>query len=323
MSNFVMMTDSAADISRETLTQWGVQMIEMSFHFENTAFSAQGSVKDFYDCMRNGGVAKTAAVNPDTFCTAFREELEKGNDILYLAFSSGLSTTCNSARIAAEELAAEFPERKIIVVDSLCASAGEGLFVYLVVQKKNEGCGMEELAAYAEDLKLHICHWFTVDDLVYLKRGGRVSPAVAFVGGVLGIKPILHVDDEGHLINVSKTRGRKSSIAALEKKYEELALDKSGGTVFISHGDCIDDANALAAMLKERCGVAVHTIADIGPVIGAHSGPGTLRCSLWGRIVDFRGNYGSVYCLFGYRLRYRAGCIGKTGDQADPYVGDF
>ncbi|MDD6284130.1 MAG: DegV family protein, partial [Firmicutes bacterium] len=231
MSNYLIMSDSGCDICPELLAEWGVKQIQMSFMFENAQFDDKNNLKGFYDCMRQGGIAKTAAINPDTFYNEFKSVLTDGLDILYLAFSSGLSTTCNSAKIAAEELAEEFPDRKIAIVDSLCASAGQGMLIYLVNQKRNEYDSVDQLAAYAESIKMNICHWFTVDDLVYLKRGGRVSPTVAFVGGVLGIKPVLHVDNEGHLISVSKVRGRAASIAALAKKYGELAQDTAGGTV--------------------------------------------------------------------------------------------
>lgn len=283
MNRFYVITDSACDISIELLGQWGITQIGMSYMFENDNTGQDMESKEFYDRMRNGQVAKTSAINPDEFYNFFKPLLQNGLDILYLSFSSGLSTTCNSAHIAAQDLQAEFPQRKIAIVDSLCASAGQGLFVYLVAQESKKCQSLEELTQFAEDLKLHICHWFTVDELVYLKRGGRVSPAVAFVGGVLGIKPILHVDNEGHLINVGKTRGRKASIEALADKYDELALDPAGGTVFISNGDCQADAESLASILNERHGVSVQLITDIGPVIGAHSGPGTLALFFVGK----------------------------------------
>ncbi len=283
MSKYVIMTDSACDIAQSVLTEWGIEAVKMSYTFENGENNDAITSKDFYARMRAGEVAKTSAVNPDTFVNAFTSVLEQGSDILYLAFSSGLSTTCNSARIAAEELAEKFPERKIVVVDSLCASAGQGLFVYLVNQKKLAGASLDETAEYAEQIKLNICHWFTVDDLVYLKRGGRVSPAVAFVGGMLGIKPVMHVDNEGHLVSVDKVRGRKAAIQALAKKLEETALDKANGEIFISHGDCIDDANALADIFAQKWNAKVNIITDIGAVIGAHSGPGTLALFFVGK----------------------------------------
>ena len=283
MSCFSILTDSACDIAKETLKEWHVDCIEMSYEFQNIQVEKELGIREFYDCMRQGGIAKTSAINPDAFNKQFKTYLEQGQDVLYLSFSSGLSTTYNSARLAAEELLEAYPDRKIRIVDSLCASAGQGLFVYLVSQKANACETLEELADFAENLKRNLCHWFTVDDLVYLKRGGRVSPTAAFFGGVLGIKPVLHVDDDGHLINVAKVRGRKASIAALADKYSELAQDPENGVVFLSHGDCFDDADALANMLKERHGVTVRLIADIGPVIGAHSGPGTLALFFVGK----------------------------------------
>ena len=232
-------------------------------------------VSEFYDRMRKGGVAKTAAVNSEAFVGAFKRILDAGDDILYLGFSSGLSTTYNSARIAAQELKDSYPDRKIIVVDTLAASAGIGLIIKNVVDKKNDGATIEEAAAFAEELKYKLCHWFTVDDLVYLKRGGRISPTVAFVGNMLGIKPVLHMDNDGHLINMFKVRGRKTSIAALADKYGELAVDKDG-VAYISNADCLSDAEELKKMLSEKYGAKVEIITDVGTVIGAHAGPGTL-----------------------------------------------
>jgi DegV family protein with EDD domain len=226
--------------------------------------------------MREGAVAKTSAVNVDTFANAFEEVLKEGKDILYIGFSSGLSTTYNSARLAAQQLGEKYPERKVITVDTLAASAGQGLILKLTLDKKNEGATLEEAAAFAEDIKFKISIWFTVDDLVYLKRGGRVSATAAFFGNMLGIKPLLHMDNEGHLIPLSKIRGRKMSIAALADKYGELATDLGSGDIFISHGDCIADAQYLADLLKTRYNANVTLITDVGTVIGAHSGPGTL-----------------------------------------------
>lgn len=283
MSKYVIMTDTACDIEQSVLTEWGIDAVKLSYSFENGENNEELSSTDFYARMRAGEVAKTSAVNPDTFVKTFTTVLEQGVDILYIAFSSGLSTTCNSARIAADELKEQYPERKVVVVDSLCASAGQGLFVYLVNQKKLSGASLEEAADYAEEIKLNICHWFTVDDLVYLKRGGRVSPAVAFVGGMLGIKPVMHVDNEGHLVNVEKVRGRKAAIQALAGKLDEYALDKANGEIFISHGDCVDDANTLADILVQKCNSKVNIITDIGAVIGAHSGPGTLALFFVGK----------------------------------------
>lgn len=279
MQNYVIYTDSGCDICPELLQRWGVSCTNLTLTFEGECEEyacPDIGVKEFYDKMRQGGIAKTAAANIDAFEKAFEIYLQQGQDVLYLGFSSGLSTTYNSAHIAAKQLMEKYPTRKILTVDTLAASAGQGLLLHLAVQRKNEGVSIEENAEYIEGLVLNLSHWFTVDDLEYLKRGGRVSPTVAFVGSLLGIKPVLHVDNEGHLIKVSTARGRKKAIEALADKYSELALVPTDGAVFISHADCIQDAQALAEILNSRFGVTAELITDIGPIIGAHAGPGTL-----------------------------------------------
>ena len=283
--SYVICTDSACDLSRELLAELGVHYTELTFRFNNDEqeYTNYGmDAKEFYDKMRAGGIAKTAAINTATFIEQFTEILDTGADVLYLGFSSGLSTTYNSARLAAEELSQKYPERKVITVDTLCASAGQGLVVYLAKEKQNAGATVTETAEYVKELLPRLCHWFTVEDLVYLKRGGRVNPAVAFVGNLLGIKPVLHVDDEGHLINVSKARGRKNSLTALADKYGELAVKKDG-IAFISQADSMADAEFLASILKEKYGADVRYIQNIGPVIGAHSGPGTIALFFEGK----------------------------------------
>ena len=279
MSDYVIFTDSACDIAPSILKEWGCEYLPLTFRFSDSEKEyKEGEIdsKEFYAKMRAGGVAKTAAVNVDSFAEEFSKILTDGKDVLYIGFSSGLSTTYNSGRLAAEQVSEKFPDRKIVTVDSLSASAGFGLLLYLTVQKKNGGATIEEAAAFAEETRLHLCHWFTVDDLVYLKRGGRISPTLAFVGNALGIKPVLHMDDEGHLVNVSKVRGRRSSVIALADKYGELSLDKEGGTVFICNGDCEGDVEELKKILAERYGAKVMLVTPTGAVIGAHSGPGTL-----------------------------------------------
>ncbi|MBE6631856.1 MAG: DegV family protein [Ruminococcaceae bacterium] len=286
MNEYVIYTDSACDISPELLAEWKVPYSSLSFRFNDSEKEYSNddmNTKAFYDKMREGGVAKTSAINADTFALAFEKLLNEGKDILYLGFSSGLSATYNSARIAAEQLKEKYPERKLITVDSLAASAGFGLLLYLTLKEKEKGASIEAAAKFAEKLRLKVCHWFTVDDLVYLKRGGRISPTAAFVGNMLGIKPVLHVDNEGHLINVSKVRGRRSSVSAMADKYGELALDPENGTVFISHGDCMADVELLKSMLKERYGAEVKIVSNVGTVIGAHSGPGTLALFFIGK----------------------------------------
>ncbi len=286
MRDYVIFTDSGCDISPEILAGWGVRALPLTFRFDGDAneYSAYDmDIREFYNKMREGGVAKTSAVSTGVFMEAFEGALTEDFDILYIGFSSGLSTTFNSARIAMDELREKYPEHKLYAVDTLAASAGQGLLLSLVKDKKAEGAGIEDAVSYAEELKLKICHWFTVDDLVYLKRGGRVSPTVAFVGNMLGIKPVLHVDDDGHLVNVTKVRGRRSALMTMAEKYGASADDLKGGRVYISHGDCLPDAETLAKMLSDKYGASVEIVTYVGSVIGAHSGPGTLALFFVGK----------------------------------------
>ena len=286
MSEYIIFTDSCCDVSPELLAKWGVPYAHMTFSFDGEEKEYIGtdiSNHEFYDRMRQGAHARTAAINADTFARAFTPFLEEGKDILYVAFSSGLSTTVNSAHMAAEELKEQYPSRKIIIVDTLAASAGGGLMVYMAVAKKNEGATIEENAAYVESLVPQHCIWFTVDDLEYLKRGGRVSPLVAFAGGVLGIKPILQMDEEGHLVKVSTARGRKKAIEALAEKYAALSYEEKNTPIFISHAEAENDAKQLADILMQRHGAEVTLITEIGPVIGSHVGPGTIALFFIGK----------------------------------------
>lgn len=279
MSNFAIFTDSACDLSEKVLNELDVKSIDLTFVFEGEEkqyTNRDMSVADFYDRMRKGGVAKTSAINADTFKTVFEEELKKGNDVLYIGLSSGLSATYASARMAAEELGESYPDRKIMAVDSLCASAGQGLLVALASDMRKSGADVSKTARYVFDIRMSVSHWFTVDDLVYLKRGGRVSTATALLGGMLNIKPVLHVDNEGHLVSVSKARGRKAALKEIVEKYGELAKTPNEGRIFISQADCMEDAKEVARMIKEKFGVETELIENIGPVIGAHAGPGTL-----------------------------------------------
>ncbi len=286
METYAIYTDSSCDISPQLLQRWGVGCTQLSLSFEGEGKAYACSeipVGEFYEKMRRGSVAKTAAANIGDFEKAFEPYLQQGQDVLYLGFSSGLSTTYHSACIAAEQLMQKYPGRTILALDTLAASAGQGLLLQLAVEKKNSGASLAEAAAYIKEMIPKLSHWFTVDDLEYLKRGGRVSPAVAFVGGLLGIKPVLHVDDEGHLIKVATARGRKKAIEALADKYAELAATPDSGPVFISHADCPEDARSLALLLYTRFGVEVELITDVGPVIGAHAGPGTLALFFVGK----------------------------------------
>lgn len=279
--SYVVMTDSSADLTAALVEKMGLDVIPLIVNVGDKSFmnypdEREIAAHDFYDMLRDGANAKTSAVNVDTFLNAMSVHLKAGKDILYLGFSSGLSSTYGASEIAAQELREAYPGRKLLTVDTLCASMGQGLLVYLTMQKVLAGATIEEAAAYAEENRLHLCHWFTVDDLFFLKRGGRVSAATALVGSALGIKPVLHVDNEGHLINISKARGRKNSILALADRMAQSAIDPAKQTVFISHGDCLADAEFLADEIRKRFGVSDITINTIGPVIGAHSGPGTL-----------------------------------------------
>ena len=285
MKEYVIFTDSCCDVSPELLAQWGVPYANMTFSFDGEDkeyINTDITDKEFYDRMRQGACAKTAAINADTFANAFKPILEEGKDILYIAFSSGLSTTVNSAHMAADDLKESYPDRKIVIVDTLAASAGGGLMVYMAVAKKNEGASIEENAAYIESLIPQHCIWFTVDDLEYLKRGGRVSPLVAFAGSVLGIKPILQMDSEGHLVKVGTARGRKKAIEALANKYAELSYEEKNTPIFVSHADCEEDAKQLVNLLAQH-GAEVTLLTEIGPVIGAHAGPGTIALFFIGK----------------------------------------
>ena len=276
MQNYIIVTDSGSDLTKEWAKEIDVKVIDLAVSIEGAEPVADSKIdpKELYAMLRDKKSASTSAINIEDFTRAATPFLEEGKDILYLGFSSGLSSTYSSGHIAAEELSEKYPDRKIYTVDTLCASLGQGLLVYLAAQLRANGASIEEVRDFAESNKLNLCHWFTVDDLVYLKRGGRVSPTVAFVGGLLGIKPIMHVDNEGHLIKVGTVRGRKAALKAIVEKYGETALDKNG-KIFISHGDCIDDANEVADMIKETYGTEVELITDVGAVIGSHSGPGT------------------------------------------------
>ena len=276
-ASYVMITDSACDILPEKLKEWDVELIRLPYLFTDDGkehLDQDQPMHEFYNEMREGRVAKTSGINEDTFQNVFASFLEAGKDILYLAFSSGLSVTCENAKKVAAQLSEQYPDRKIRVVDSLCASAGQGLFVYLSVKNRDKGMSLDENADAMEADKLHLCHWFTVEDLKYLKRGGRISAATALLGTALNVKPVLHVDNEGHLIKMIQTHGRKKSIRKMAEKLGETILEDT--PIFISHGDCPEDAELLAKIIREEYGREVELITLIGSVIGAHSGPGTL-----------------------------------------------
>ena len=281
MSDFVILTDSSADLSEDMVRKLDVQVLPLGFLLDGRAYrnfpdNREMDPHRFYERLRGGELATTNAVNVAQYTEALEPLLQAGRDVLILAFSSGLSTTYNSSRLAVEELSARYPDRKLYTVDTLCASLGQGLLVWYAARERDRGHSIEEVRDWVEDRKLNLCHQFTVDDLHFLKRGGRISAATAVVGSMLHIKPVLHVDDEGHLISIGKARGRQASLKALVDRMEETAIDSGSLTVFISHGDCLEDAQTVADMVKKRFGVQEVYINYVGPVIGAHSGPGTV-----------------------------------------------
>lgn len=282
MRDYVILTDSCCDLSAEMAAELGVEVLPLSLQmgdrtYRNYLDGREIGFHEFYERIRSGELATTSAVNVGEFEEKMREILKTGKDILSISFSSALSTTYQSSVIAAEELKDEFPDAKILTVDSLCASLGQGLFVYLCAQEQKKGKNIDEVKTFAEETKGRVCHWFTVDDLNHLKRGGRINAATALFGTMLAIKPVMHVDDEGHLIPLEKVRGRKKSLKALVDHMEQTATSPvADQTVFISHGDCIEDAEYVADLVKERFGVTDILINYVDPVIGAHSGPGTM-----------------------------------------------
>ena len=283
--SYRIITDTCCDFPEGMYEQLNISVVPLVVNFRGQSLAKYDDAftKELFASLRSGDTATTSAANPDDWAKAIESCLCDGHDALVLTFSSGLSTTYQSAVIASQDLQEKYPARKIRVVDTRAASLGEGLLVWYTCQKRDEGLTLDELAAWVEEHKYNLCHWFTVDDLMCLKRGGRISAATAVLGSVLNIKPVLHMDDAGHLVNMSKVRGRKASIAALADKMAETALPGQNDTVFISHGDCIEDAQYLTQLLKERCGVKNVLIGYTGPVIGSHSGPGTLALFFLGK----------------------------------------
>ena len=282
--NFCITTDSGADLPLSYCQTHDITVLPLAFSIEGQTYHGSGAMDDkvFYDKLRAGALPTTSAANPEDTAALFRTFAGQGKDLLHVAFSSGLSSTSDAAQIAAQMVMEEYPQRKIIVVDSLCASMGQGFLVHQAVKLRDAGETLEDTARKVTDLRLNVVHNFTVDDLGHLHRGGRVSKATAVVGSLMGIKPILHVDDEGHLTSVGKVRGRKASIQALADRMEEQMKGFDNPEVFISHGDCPGDAQTLADMVRTRFGIDTIMIGYIGPVIGTHSGPGTLALFFFG-----------------------------------------
>ncbi len=288
MNTYRIVTDSSCDLTPEMAEDLELVVVPLSVNYKGQEYpnfldGRALDTKSFYDGLRSGEMTSTTAANPTLWAEHMEPVLRDGQDVLVLAFSSGLSTTYQAACIAAEELKDAYPDRKICVVDTLCASLGQGLLCWYVGNRRKAGASLEEARAFAEETKKNLCHWFTVDDLHFLKRGGRISSATAILGSVLQIKPILHVDDAGHLISRAKARGRKGAIQALAAKVGELCENPGQQTMFICHGDCIDDAAYLESLIKEQYKVPQVYINYIGPVIGSHAGPGTLAVFFLGK----------------------------------------
>ena len=278
MREFVITVNSTVDLPREWVEERNVPVIPLKYTIDGQTYTDMYGLsgKEFFEKLREGKMSVTSQVNPDEAKEAFEPFLKEGKDILHLGFSSGLSGTYNSMRIAGEELSEEYPEAKVIVIDSLCACLGEGLLLYKALQLKEAGKSIDEVALWVEENKLHICHNVTVDDLNHLHRGGRVSKATAVLGTMVQIKPIIHMDNEGKLQVIAKERGRKKSL----NKIVDMAVEQSKGwendMVMITHGDCIEDAEYVAGLVREKMGVSQILINNIGTVIGSHTGPGVV-----------------------------------------------
>ena len=288
MKEFCIMTDSSCDLTAELADELRLRVVPLRIHmgketYRNYLDGREIGFQDFYARVRGGEMPTTSAASVWDFETEMRPVLAAGQDVLCLAFSSGLSTTYQSAVIAANHMREEYPERRVEVIDSLCASGGQGLYVYLCAKERDAGKSFEEVLAFAKEMIPYICHWFTVDDLNHLKRGGRISAATAIFGSMLSIKPVMHVDDAGKLVNMEKARGRKAAIAALVERMAATARDTVNDPVFITHGDCMDDAEFLAGEVRRRFGTKQIFISYVGPVIGSHTGCGVLTLMFVGR----------------------------------------
>lgn len=281
MKKYIIITDSTTDLPESYARESGIKVVPLGFsidgkNYKNYLDNRELSSKDFYKMIEQGHVAKTFQVNPEQFYDVFKEVLDNGYGILGIFFSSGLSGTFNSARMAREQILAERPDSPIIVIDSLCASLGEGLLVHYAIKAKEEGMNLIEAAKYIEQLKLKIAHWFTVMDMDTLRRGGRVSAGSAFFAKTLSIHPVLHVSNEGKLIARMKKIGRKNAINALVDRMLETYDKNSNDAIFISHSNAKEDADKLVELIKEKTGLNNFLINEIGPVIGGHCGIGTI-----------------------------------------------
>ena len=278
MSKFVITADSTVDLPKAFLEEKQVPVVSLSYIIDGATYKdGEGlTSKEFYDKIREGAMPTTSQVNPEQARDLFEPILKGGTDILHIAFTSGLSGTYNSCRIAAEELSEEYPDRKIIVVDSLCAASGGGMLLYKALELKEQGKSFDEIVTWVEENKLHVCHDVTVDDLFHLHRGGRVSKASAVVGTIIKIKPIIHVNDEGKLIVIGKERGRKKALQTLVERMEEKSQGFENDIVMITHGDALEDAEYVKGLIQDKFGITNIMINPLGTVIGSHTGPGVI-----------------------------------------------
>lgn len=283
MNDYVIMTDSTIDLNADLAESLELSVIRMTVCVDDKTFSDNElTPKEFYNKLRNKSVSSTSQINPSVFVEYFTDIVKTGKDILYICFSSGLSGMYNSAVLAAEQVRKDYPGRKILVIDSLSASIGEGLLVYHAAMKKLAGAGMEEVAEWVEENKLKVCHWFMVDDLNHLCRGGRLSQSAAFFGSMMNIKPILSVDNEGKLKVVSKVRGKSKATDYILKQIESCAQDVENQTILVGHADCEENAKVLADMILDKFKPKDIIISNLGAVIGSHVGPGMFAATFLG-----------------------------------------
>ena len=281
MSNYVLITDSASDLPSEIAENLEVEILPMKYMVNDIpCVDKDFDMENFYNLLRGKALSLTSQTNVEEFSNYFSGYLESGKDILYVGFPLSLSGMNNSARIAARELSEKYPERKIIVIDSVSASIGQGLLVYYAALKKKNGATIDEVADFVNDNKLKFCHWFTVDDLYFLKRGGRISQATAVVGSILNVKPLLSMNDEGKLYVFDKIRGKKKVLDLMSSKIENLNSDYK--KVFVGHADCLDDAKYVAERRSAENPSLDVTITHLGPIIGTHTGPGTVALAFVG-----------------------------------------
>lgn len=278
MREFVISADSTVDLPKQFLEEKQVPVVSLSYIIDGATYKdGEGlTSKEFYDKIREGAMPTTSQVNPEQARDLFEPILKEGKDILHIAFTSGLSGTYNSCRIAAEELSEEYPDRNIVVIDSLCAASGGGLLLYKALELKEQGKSFDEIATWVEENKLHVCHDVTVDDLFHLHRGGRVSKTSAVLGTIIKIKPIIHVNDEGKLIVIGKERGRKKALQTLVERMAEKSRGFDNDIVMITHGDALEDAEYVKGLIQERFGITNIMINPLGTVIGSHTGPGVI-----------------------------------------------